>query len=101
MKYDILIDRVAVNVRTSIIRGAGLDGHLTLAAIDVMHTHKMDGRASIDFIADKCYEIIINWDVRMIGKLRDIFPVYFPRSLRKGNLICGYNSDGDWEVLPR
>ncbi len=48
--------------------------------------------------ADFAWNVIDNWDVRMVGKLREIFPQHFPKSLSKGKLICEYDEAGDWAV---
>lgn len=48
--------------------------------------------------ADFAWNIIDNWDVRTVSKLREIFPQHFPKSLNKGRLIGEYDKDGDWAV---
>lgn len=48
--------------------------------------------------ADKAREVIMAWDIRMAGKLRELFPGHFPRSLRAGPLQADYDGDGDWAI---
>ena len=49
--------------------------------------------------ADFAWGIVQNWDIRMIGKLREIFPYHFPKTLQKGNLVAEYDEDGDWAIF--
>lgn len=48
--------------------------------------------------ADKAWDVVQNWDVRCVGRLRDLFPQHFPPSLLKGNLVACYDQDGEWSI---
>ena len=50
--------------------------------------------------ADKAWEVVTNWDIRCAGRLRDLFPDAFPKSLRKGKLIAYMmdNENADWAI---
>ena len=43
---------------------------------------------------------IEDWDIRAVGRLRDLFNAAFPPSLRKCPLIAEYDENGDWVILP-
>ncbi len=60
---------------------------------DRKHAHEI-----LKAYADKAWDIIQNWDIREAGKLRDLFPDFFPRSLQKGRLQAGYDDKGNWDV---
>lgn len=49
--------------------------------------------------ADKAEEVIMQWDVRAVHRLRDLFPVSFPVSLSSGKLQADYDDQGDWAVV--
>lgn len=49
--------------------------------------------------ADRVYDRIMAWDIRMVGRLRELFGGYFPPSLREGPLVAGYDEKGNWEVV--
>jgi hypothetical protein len=53
--------------------------------------------------ADKAYEVVMAWDVRCVGRLRDLFPDYFPKDLRKSVLAAYMLDDGtnSWVVVPK
>lgn len=48
--------------------------------------------------ADKVVEVIHHWDIRMVGKLRELFPYAFPPNLSEGSLHCFVDDKGDWCV---
>lgn len=50
--------------------------------------------------ADKAFKHVMAWDVRSVGRLRDLFPGFFPPSLRSGELVCymADNANSDWMV---
>lgn len=49
--------------------------------------------------ADKAYDVIMDWDVRCVGRLRELFPRNFPPSLLQGVLVCEYGEGAEWEVF--
>lgn len=48
--------------------------------------------------AEKAIEIIDGWDIRQVGRLRELFPDGFPSSLRRGTLVADHDARGDWQV---
>ena len=51
--------------------------------------------------ANAVYERIMNWDIRLVGKLRELFPHQFPKSLSNGELVCEYDENCNWCVNKR
>lgn len=98
MKYEQVKERVARGVYTQVLELRDQNA-ATYALMDAV-AERRPHRASLQVFADKCYEIIMAWDVRCVGKLRELFPGYFPPSL-KGPLEAGYDADGDWAVWSR
>ena len=50
--------------------------------------------------AEAAYDRIMEWDIRGIGKLRDLFPRFFPGTLQRSELRCYImdDPDGTWMV---
>ena len=96
MKYETIKKQVARNVYTQVFQcGAGWNEIL----VDLIHFEKpIPPRQAIKDCANLAYDRIMNWDIRCIGKLRELFPDYFPKSLLKGDLILEYGENG-WEVF--
>lgn len=42
--------------------------------------------------------LIENWDVRMVGKLIELFPSCVPNHLRGRKMACDYDEKGNWAV---
>lgn len=59
----------------------------------VNHTHDI-----ARIYAQKAHDVVMAWDVRLVGKLRDAFPDGFPPGLRNGRLGCELTDKG-WEVF--
>lgn len=94
MKWEALKQRVAAEVRTAIIEGrdywqrdndreAGWIGALRMSIGE-----RRPWRECVDVLADAAYTRVMEWDVRCVGTLRDLFPAYFPKSLQKGRLTA-------------
>jgi hypothetical protein len=105
MKWRKVQDHVIAWVRTGIIEGRSID-LMNAMLIDMLATdfevRKQAGGQHwkmIQLYADKAEQIIRDWDIRMVGRLREIFPHALPVTLHKGKLVCGYDEDGDWEVF--
>lgn len=49
---------------------------------------KTSGKHVLTTYAGKAYERVMEWDVRRVGKLRELFPQHFPPSLRTGDLVA-------------
>lgn len=100
MKYETVKTTVARSVHTAILndyRGAGV------AALMDSVAENRSTYTSQKALADKCHDIVMVWDVRLVGKLRELFPEWFPKALMKGPLVAGYDDKGEWivEVQPR
>ncbi len=100
MKWETVKRQVADGVRQMIIE---------MRHPDIMTTMLQDMVASGKFTlahqagplyGDEAHRIIMNWDVRAAGRLRDLFGGWFPRSLRKGELVVymADNKDSDWMI---
>lgn len=105
MKYEIIKERVACLVFTAIEQGGmyGVGGANKYEAVVAAVFHSVAERqpvaVSLKELAGKAYDIVMAWDVRMVGKLRELFPEFFPKSLSKGKLIAEYDEQGDWVVF--
>ena len=99
MKWETLQKKVATDVSNSVITSHNFSSiTLDLVACN-FETHKNKNTYQvIKSYADEVYKRIMSWDIRLVGKLRDLFPEYFPRSLRKGNLNLFIDESGDWCV---
>ena len=51
--------------------------------------------------ADIAEKFVLKWDIRMVGKLREIIPELFPRSLKTGILVAEMDDNCDWVVNAR
>jgi hypothetical protein len=109
MKYETLKIQVAKRVYTQIMsewfsmgdnEDIDFGNDANLAILFDAIAEKRPVRASRQDLANKCYEVVMDWDVRMVGRLREIFPKYFPASLKKGKLVAymADNEDCDWMV---
>ena len=94
---------VAQGVYTGIIEGRDWNTMVTILVDKMLGENPQTNRRYETFkeYADFAWSIIENWDVRMVGRLRDLFPQHFPHSLRKGQLVCEYDEQGDWAVYVR
>lgn len=99
MKFETLKKKVADDVRKRIMRGLGWE-NILLDLVASGFAAKKDTKKgkAIEAYADKAHEAIMNFDVRCVGKLRELFPESFPRSLSKGALVCGYDDNLNWVV---
>lgn len=100
MKYENVLLSVSREVRIEILRG-GNDYHAALAATFDSIAERRPFRKSLEALADQAETIILNWDIRRVGKLRELFPHYFPKSLQNKELICDYDANGNWAVFPK
>lgn len=101
MKWETLKHQVACEVRQSIIKCWGIYPFEILCDIVSCNFETLKGKVSEEVLtsyADKAYERIMEWDIRCVGKLRELFPSNFPHSLRKGALKIDQNEKGDWIV---
>ena len=105
MKYETILKRVAGDVHAIIMRGGivAIGGSkqydAAVAAMFNAVAERVRFDDSLKALADRAADIILAWDVRMVGKLRELFPDQFPKSLQKGKLTADYDDDGDWAVF--
>lgn len=59
-----------------------------------------DWRTRVEEIASAAEARILAWDVRLAGRLRDLFPEFFPPELRSGALAAEMDDSpgADWVV---
>ena len=106
MKWETVKTTVGREVRTAILNGQAND----LILVDLIGSDfaAMKGTAGAagcshhavtKLYADKAWEVIQNWDIRCVGKLRELFPAMFPKSLGTGPLVADMDESGDWVVL--
>ena len=103
MKWETLKDTVAREVRFSVVQGKTAVRGLILTDLVVTDFEAARGRTNSEICTacgDKAWDIIQSWDIRAVGRLRDLFPECFPPSLRKGVLQCDFTDDG-WTVISR
>ncbi len=100
MKFELVKKTVGQGVYSSIIEGRDWNVMATILFDKCLGAKPKPIRHYETFkeYADFAWSVIQNWDVRMVGKLREIFPQHFPPSLRKGGLVCEYDEAGDWAV---
>ena len=107
MKWETLKQRVAAEVRTSIMNGAdywrykeGASEPGWIAALRMSIAERRKWRDCIPELADAAYNRIMAWDVRCVGTLRELFPDAFPKSLRQGHLLAYMqdSKDNPWVV---
>ena len=96
MLYETIKERIADGVRTAILANA-MPAANSAAILDAF-AERRPARQSLTALADLTCKRIMNWDIRCIGKLRELFPEHFPPSLRKGPLRCDFGGDDGWEV---
>lgn len=100
MRYERIKATVARSVYSQIIQHRSENCAAEMAAMFDAVAEKRPFGVSLQVLADRCYDIIMNYDVRCVGKLRELFPGHFPATLRKGQLIAVYDDTG-WDVRIR
>lgn len=103
MKWEVIKREVARGVFTDITRGVG--DTLGLILVDLLGSDfaAAKGRYSHEILeqyAEQARLRVMDWDVRCVGRLRELFPKHFPPSLQKGKLIAylADNPNSDWMV---
>lgn len=110
MKYEALKAEVARGVSTKIM---GSFEVMDTILIDLLRSNFEVIRALPPYdkhhekiaeqYADKAFEIIMNWDIRAIKRLRELFREYFPakfRSCKGFNAEMADNDNCDWMIEP-
>lgn len=98
MKYETLLNNVAADVHYSVINSVWMTDDTAVAALFAAAMAPAPAHATIRHLADEASKIVLRWDVRAIGRLRELFPRSFPRSLRSGRLVADYDQNGDWVI---
>lgn len=104
MKWDTIKERVGAEIFTA-IRESRINTITSTILIDMVNSNfeALRGRRIHEvpeLYAEKAYDIVMNWDIRCVGRLRELFPWAFPPSLSKGDLIAYQvdNGNSDWVV---
>ena len=102
MKWNAIKNRVAAEVFTQIIEGRSWET-MSVILLDLAFGPRVGQPFGHNKVfaayADKARAVILAWDVRCAGRLRDLFPGHFPPSLSKGNLVTFLDDEsGEWLV---
>jgi hypothetical protein len=100
MKWDVLKKKIAADVYTMIVNNGEYQAFalLDMTLAGFAPKKGVDSRMLILQYADIAEKFVLKWDIRMIGKLRDLFPGLFPKSLKEGTLVPDIDNNGDWVV---
>jgi hypothetical protein len=103
MKWEVIKITVARGVFNQCLQCLGDMPSLMLLDLVASDFAAARGRHSHEIAtayAEKAFERVMDWDVRCVGRLREIFPQHFPESLRTGRLACymADNANCDWMV---
>lgn len=108
MKWNKIKDAVAGGLRQQIICSVGDVAGFALVdliasnfeAVRIMRETRKDvhWHAVMELYAAEAEKVIDAWDIRAIGRLRDLFPGHFPPSLSKGRLVAFYDDAGAVQV---
>jgi hypothetical protein len=104
-KWENLKDQIAREIYTKIDRGVFDASHIAadiLASNFAVFRDLPENWKDINNVrrayADKAYDTIKAWDVRAVGRLRDLFPKLFPAAIRKGVLTADVDAKGVWWI---
>lgn len=100
MKYEKIKKQVAMNLYTAIKTNLCCKDVYVILLENALSNKPKKPREALQDAADFAYDTVMNWDIRCIGKLRELFPEIFPKTLLKGHLILEYGEDG-WEVFKK
>jgi len=98
MKYDKVKEHIGRELYSTIIGGHDVNILATILLDKCLSGRPKKAHSYETFkeYADFAWEVVQNWDIRCIGRLREIFPNYFPKTLQKGKLVAEYDDNGDW-----
>lgn len=105
MIWDTLKKRLAAEIATKTLYSSE-NAALVLTDLATSNFEAMRNRGKVgdswrhvlfDY-RDAVYGQVMAWDIRCVGRLRDVFPDAFPRSLRKGTLTCYMDDKARWCV---
>ena len=102
MKWDKILRNIAADVRAAVLHMTGDTIGIILADLvasyyQVLRDEGKTHREAVEIYADKAYDHVMEWDIRACGRLRDLFPQFWPKSLM-GELVAEYDDDGDWAL---
>lgn len=98
MKWETVQETVASGVRQLIIEQRSYEIYTTILR-DMIASGKFGlSRDITPAYADFAYDTIMQWDIRCVERLRELFCGFFPKSLRKGRLAASLEETG-WEVI--
>jgi hypothetical protein len=103
MKWDTLLRDVARKVYNNVLEGRLAMDQILIDLIESDYAAITDGGGANEIrkrYADKAYEVVMGWDVRSVGRLRDLFPYFFPENLQTGTLVASLE-DAGWVVLAK
>lgn len=90
MKWEVVkrkvIDQVHFRILRADIGTIATDILVDLAMSDFELARGLRADEIRKAYADKAVQVLQNWDVRAVGRLRELFPWAFPPSLAKGRL---------------
>jgi hypothetical protein len=102
MKWESLKRRVADEVGASVLRRAnygGVDaGELISALVFDSMAERRPVAESTEALLALCEERVMQWDIRCAGRLRELFPWAWPRSMARGRLLVEIDESGDWQI---
>lgn len=103
MKWESVKKHVGREVHSGIQHGRHWETMATILVDFVIAGNRPPGlrvssHESFKAYADKAWDTIQSWDIRAAGRLRDLFPGAFPKSLQRGELEAGYDEAGDWAI---
>ena len=96
MLWENLKKHVAREIFTRIIEGRSFS---TMASIlfDGLAADKPVSQKDFKAYADKAYDIVMDWDIRAVERLREVVG-FFPKTLSTGSLIAYMDEKSDWIV---
>jgi hypothetical protein len=100
MKWETIKKRVKAGVRYMIYRSESPEILVAMLVDVLVSDFKVPGVSSLrelrEVYADEACRMIDKWDIRMVGRLRELFPGSWPPSLQKGDLIGELDDSGEW-----
>lgn len=97
MKWETVKKYVANGLAQTIIECRDWQIMTTILIDKLGDSQPAIARTACPVYAAKAREVIMAWDIRCAERLRELFPGYFPPSLRgPKRLIAEYDEAGDW-----
>lgn len=99
MKWETVKKTVADQVHWWIIEGRNYENMSSMLLDMISSGNFKPAHEAFPEYAAKAREVIMNWDIRCVGRLREVLPQFFPPSLKSGHLIAEYDENGDWVIF--